>query len=196
MPTLNEVCELVWRKVVPNGSAQSDTKRDEIIATGQLQYASSMWIRSKELEASDGYFEIPAGLLTEKEFPVNDNMIDLTDEPVLNSLGSNGWLQDVGGVGCDCKYIKSSLNEEKILKGDDSIGNARTFFPVGKKIMFPRGTHNSKLKVTYVNNGSGLDADEIMIDEYVGAKVMDKLMQLYGPHIPADHSADSNSNTP
>lgn len=194
MATLNEVCELVYRVLNPNASAQSDIKKEEVIAQGQIEYASSMWIRAKELEATEGFFEVPSYLLTEKEFDVKDNIIDLTDEPILNSLSNNAAIQDVGGLDCDCRYIKSTLNLEKKLCNDDSIGDTKTYFMVGKKLVFPKGTHKEKLKIIYANNGSDLNGEDVEVDDYVATKVRDKLMQIYGIKVPADHTANSNSN--
>lgn len=191
--TIQELGELVWRNLNPNGSAQTAIKKEEIISTAQGEYASALWIHSKELQASEGYYEIPGALLISKEFAVKNNMIDLSGIGLISSLSSDQAIQ---GIVSDCKYVKSTFSQEQKLKNDDSIGDARTFFLLGKKLVFPKGTHKDKLEVVYATDGSGLDESEtdIQINGYIGSKVRDKLYQIYGIKVPADHTENSNSN--
>lgn len=194
MGNLLEQAELVFRNLNPNASAQSAIKKEEVIATSISEYAAAMWIYSKEQAAIDGGFEIPSELLTEVELDVKDNTIDLTGLHILRSLSNDQWLQNIGGIGCDCRYIKSSLALEKKLCDDDSVGNARTYYPSGKKILFPRGTHANKIKIIYANMGTDIDPKTIEANDYVLSKVRDKLYQLYGIKVPADTTANSNPN--
>lgn len=195
MASIHEIGELVWRSLFPNASAQSAVKKEEVIASALTEYASAMWIFSKELQATEGEFEIPSSLLVESDdLPVNDNMIDISSLPILRTLSMDQGVQDIGGFNCPSRYVKSTRNMERKLEDDDSLGDRYVYFLSGKKIMFPRGTHAKKLSVTYVSNGEGIGED-VEVNEYVGAKVRDKLYALYGSKQPADHTSNSNSNT-
>lgn len=194
MGNILEMAELVWRSLNPNSSSQSSIKKEEVISAAIQEYSSAMWIFSKEEDAAAMGFEIPSDMLTTVELPVKDNQIDISGLDILDSLSNDQAIQNVGGIFCDCRYLKSSLNTEQKLRGDDSAGNAKTFFKLGKKLVFPRGTHKDKLEITYANSGSGLDPDVIEANSYVLSRVRDKLYQIYGIKVPEDATSNSNSN--
>jgi hypothetical protein len=190
MASLQSIAELCYRELYPNIS-KAPVTLVEFLQAARIQYAAAVWVLSKE-EGSD--FEVPSELLTEIELPVINNEIDISELEVLNSLSGDAWLANVGGAACECKYIKTSLNQERTLCDDDSIGDAKTYYPLGQKIKFPRGTHKKKLFITYANMGTNIDTEAIEVNEYVASKVWDKLVQLYGQKQPVDVTNNANPN--
>lgn len=191
MANLNEVAELACRSIFPNPTSAQLVVFQR---TALYEYSAAVWIYSKEMELIEGFFNLPSELLTEKEMEVKNNEIDLSELNYLNALSNDHWLMDVGGLNCDCRYVKSTLNQEKKLCDDDSIGDAKTYYVVGKKIKFPKGTHKNKIWITYANTGDGLDAAHVEVNDYIASKVREKLHQLYGNRYPEDKTINNSTN--
>ena len=87
------------------------------------------------------------------------------------------------------------MNLSKILCDDDSLpDDAFTFYPQGKKIIFPKGTHTTPLSIVYANNGEEID-DTIEVDDAIGGIVRRSLIEIYGGKIgKEDTQNDSDSN--
>lgn len=190
MANLLSIAELACRTINPN---PTPSQIAQFVETAKVEYAASLWILAKEEEMLNGFFDIPSSLLTRIEMEVKNNEIDASELKTLNVLSGDRWLADVGGLDCECHYIKSTLNQEKILCDDDSAGNAKTYYVVGKKIVFPRGTHSKKIPIIYANTGSELD-DHMEVDDYAASKVREKLQQLYGNKFPEDKTINNSIN--
>lgn len=192
MGNILELAELVWKNLNPNGSAQTATKKEAVISDAIIEYSAAMWIFSKEQAGNDGGFEIPSEMIAMETLPAKDNMVDISSLKIMDSLPNDQGIQFVGDF--SCPYIKSSLNQEHILKNDDSIGLKKTFYRTGKKLLFPRGTYKDEVSITYAAMGTKEKPNDIQANDYVLSKVRDKLYQLYGLKVPADHTENSNSN--
>lgn len=195
MASLLSIAELVWRQLHPNPKDEVKVKKEQVIADAKTEYAYNLWLKAKADKREDGYFEVPSYLLTEIELDVVDNQIDISKLKIMRSLDWEVWLQNVGGVDCDCRYVKSTLNQAQIFCDDDSLGDdARTFYVVGKKIKLPQGAHKKTLPIIYANNGQLVDGD-IEVDDAIGAMVRRSLLQLYlGNEGPEDKTNNSNSD--
>lgn len=195
MANLLSIAELFWRSMNPQARSKTGVTREEVISTAKNEYAAAMWIYRQEQIASDGSFDMPSDLLTESPpMEVKNDEIDISSLKYLSALPGNLWLQNVGGLNCDCRYVKSTLNLSQILCDDDSLPeNHLPYYVLGKKIKFPKGTHKKELPIVYANTGTGLDPDVIEVNEYVASKVRLKLMQLYGQEKQVD---DTNNQTP
>ena len=198
MANLLSIAELAWRQFIPNPGAQNAITKEEFQATAKTEYAYQMWLKSKLDKREEGMFLVPSYLLSEAEMEVVDNEIDLSDLKIMKGLDENDlWLQNVGGISCECKYVKSSLNMTQLMCDDDSLGeNVRTFFVMGKKVKFPSGTHKDKLTIIYANNGENVDGG-IEVDDAIAGIVRTRLNDIYGGNKTGqeDKSNDNNSNT-
>lgn len=196
MENLLSICELAYRQMFPVPRDKTSITLEEFIATGKTEYAASMWIYRQELISTEGIFDMPSELISEVEFDVVDNEIDLKDITYLSSLPGDIWLQNVGGFNCECKYIKTTLNMMQLFGEDDDTKepNSYLYYIQGKKIKFPNGTHKKKLPVIYANMGEGLDSEMIEVNAFVASKVRLKLRQLYGEKMPVDNTNDQNTD--
>ncbi len=196
MANLKSIAELAWNQLFPNPGDETAVDREDFVETAKTEYAYQMWKRIKEDKAQYGESDIPSYLLTSKTLPVVDKKVDLTGLSIMRSIDQELWLQDVGGMNCECQYIKSTLNHTKLLCDDDSLPeDAKTFYPKGKEIVFPKGTHADEIEITFANNGEDID-DFIEVDDAIGGIVRERLIILYGNKIGAeDEKDDSNSNT-
>lgn len=195
MANLLSIAELSWLQLFPSGSDEPTIDREDFVATAKSEYAFQLWRKIKEDKLLYGEADIPSYLLSETELDVTDNVMDISSLKIMRSIDQELWLQDIGGLACECIYVKSTLNNTKILCDDDSLpDNSKTFYPLGKKIIFPQGTHKDKLKIIYANNGEDIDG-EIEVDDAVGGIVRTRLIEIYGGKIGvADTANDSNSN--
>jgi len=179
MSDLFSISELAHRQLFPAGEGAPIITLEEFIASAKLIYAQEVWILSKNEKNQEGVFNVPSILLSEAELDVKDNMIDISDLEVLRSLSNDSWLQNIGGMMCKCKYIKSNINQRQILCDDDSIpDDARLYFIVGNRIYLPRGAHAKKLFITYANRGLQVD-DRLEIDDAIGSVIRTRLLELY-----------------
>lgn len=193
MANLLSIAELAWKQLFPEGSDETKVKKEQFIADSKTEYAYQLWAKILADKREEGQIDIPSYLLSEKELEVTDNVMDLTGLKIMRSLPFEIWLQNVGGINCECRYIKSTINLSQVLCDDDSIGdNDRTYYPVGKKIKFPRGTHSKKLTIIYANNGELVD-DQIEVDDAIGGLVRRSLIELYGGKV-GKQDETNNSN--
>lgn len=194
MANLLEIAELAYNQIFPIPRSKTAIALQEFIATAKYEYAAAMWIYRQEQIATDGSFQMPSDLLTESEpLDVVNNQIDVSKLKYLSSLPGDLWLQNLGGLECECRYVKTTINLAQIFRGDDSMdNNDYPFYVVGKKIKLPKGSHKNKLPIIYANMGTGLNPRLVEVNEYVASKVREKLMQLYGKRLPVDITNNNN----
>lgn len=194
MATLNSIAELVWRQLFPDPTVQTKTKKEEVFASAKTEYAYQLWLKLMADKREDGYIEAPSYLLTEKELDVENNEMDISSLKIMRGLPWEIWLQNIGGINCDCKYVKSTLNLSQVLCDDDSLSDSdKTYYVVGKKIKFPQGAHKSTLPITYAGLGEGVDG-KIEVEDTIGGIVRRSLFELYGGRIgPVDETSNDNS---
>jgi len=193
--TLQEVCELSWEKCYPAGAGKPAIPKESFVRRAYSEFAYQSLLMAWK-EGSEDYYEVPSYLLREVEKDVVDDEIDISDLQYFKSLPMGVWLQGVSGdTGCGCEYVRTSFNLSKLLCGDDSLPDStRTYFPLGKKLVFPQGTHKKKLILTYADMGDTLNGD-VEIDEAIGAIVMDKLDAIYSGKVPpTDMTNNGNPN--
>lgn len=195
MASLLTIAELEWRNLFPIGREKTGITKEEFIATAKVEYSAAMWIYRQEQINTDGFFDMPTDLLTEVELPVENDAIDIKDLKYLSALPGDLWLQNVGGMNCECKYLKTTINLVQLLCDDDSMDeNTRTVRVQGKKLIFDKGVHKNTLTIIYANTGEGLDPSRIEVNDYVASKVRMKLKQLYSDKKEADVTNDQNVN--
>lgn len=191
MANLNSIAELVWRQLFPDPTVQTKTKKEEVQASAKTEYAYQLWLKLMADKREDGYIEAPSYLLSEVELDVEDNEIDISDLKIMRGLPWEIWLQNLGGINCDCRYVKSTVNLAQVLCDDDSLGDSdKTFYVVGKMIKLPKGAHKDKLPLIYANSGESVDG-KIEVDDTIGGIVRRSLFELYGGRIG---NADKTNN--
>lgn len=195
MGNLKEVANLAWLQI-GGGTDESRITLEEVIATARYEYAWQMLQLAWRERREEGTFYVPSYLAKEVELPIVDNEMDISEQPIMKGLLDERWLINIGGIGCNCKYIKSTLNNAQLLCDDDSLGdNAKTYVVVGNRIKFPQGTHKDKLSIIYAHNGASLNEEEISIDDSIGGIVRQRLIEIYmGKITPEDKTNNSNSN--
>ncbi len=196
MANLKEIAELAWSQLFPQPGDEVAVDREDFVSTAKTEYAYQLWRKIKEDKREYGESDIPSYLLTTVTLPVVDNKVSLTGLSIMRSIDQELWLQDVGGMNCDCEYIKSTINNSKLLCDDDSLPeDSKTYYPRGKEIIFPKGTHADEIEITYANSGEDID-DEIEVDDALGGIVRVRLIEIYGNKVGIeDNKDDSNINT-
>lgn len=179
MANLKSIAESAWLQLYPRGSDEALITREQFIADAKIQYAYQMLLYYWAERNREGEFLIPSHLLTEVEIDVVDNKMDISKLNVFRSLPSDIWLQNIGGIDCDCRYVRSSVNMAQLMCDDDSLGDAKRYIPLSKIIKFPDGVHKTPLPVIYANMGETTDVS-VEVDDALGAIVREKLIQLYG----------------
>lgn len=185
MASLRSIAELTWRQLFPTGGDETKITRQEFLATAKTEYAYQFWIKSRRDKADDGEFAVPSYLLTEDVLAIVDDEADISKlkdagKAIMQGMDQDTWLQNVGGLGCECTYIRTTINTAQALCGDDSLpDDVKTYLVIGMKIKFPRGTHTDKLPIIYANNGNTVNTD-IEVDDVIGAMVRRGLLELYG----------------
>lgn len=192
--TLQEIADLVWLRLEPKGSDESATTREEVISSARHYYSTLVWQNAKSEKNSEGYYDVPSYLLAEVEKDVVNNELDVSDLQALKSLPNEGWLLNIGGLACECDYIKSTVNRTSLLCDDEVFEGTRSYYIVGNKIRFPRGAHKKKLTILYANNGSDVDP-LIYIDESISGLLMDKLADAYNVQRIAKEDVTNNSSS-
>lgn len=195
MVSIQEISNLSWLQFFPPGSDEATITLGEFIATAKSEFAYAQLLMAWKEKRDEGSFQVPSYLSTETEpLEVVSNEIDISGLDILRSLPQEVWLQKIGAFDCECEYVKSTINQSQLLCDDEGAGDFKTYFVIGNKIRFPKGTHANKLPIIYANNGSNLD-DLMMIDDAMGSIVRDKLTQIYGGKVPpADPTNNSNPN--
>jgi hypothetical protein len=194
MANLLSIAEQCWSQIFPRPNDEEAVDREDFVATAKNQYALELWKKIKEDKVVYGESDIPSYLLSEAEMEVVDNEMDISSLNIMRSIDQDLWLQDIGGMNCECLYVKSTLNNTKALCDDDSLpDNAKTFYPQGKKIKFPLGVHKTQLKINYANKGETID-DNLEIDDMIAGIIRRSLIDIYGGKIGAeDNTNDSTS---
>lgn len=193
MASLNEICQEVYDSVYPNASIQTSIKVEHLLVEARVRYAYEMWLQSKISAREDGGWEVPSVLLQDATIEVKDNEADISALNIFRSFEGDMWIQSIGGYDCECSYMKQSVNISKMLCDDEYLGNSKPYVIVGKKIKFPKGSHEKSLPITYASNGEGLDGD-MEIDDAIGALVSDYLWKRFTNRLPEDRTVNSNSN--
>lgn len=198
MANLKEISETAFNQLFPNPGDETLVSREQFLVTAKTEYAYFMWRKIKEDKREYSESDIPSYLLSIADLDIADNQMDISDLKIMRSIDCEEWLQDIRPTDmsvCDCLYVKSTLNHNKILCDDDSLPeNARTYYPLGKKIIFPQGTHADKLRLIYANNGEELD-ESIEVDDALGGLVRRALIEIYaGKTGREDKKDDSNAN--
>jgi hypothetical protein len=190
---IKEIAELAWRQLFPNPNDEVSISKEEFITTAKSEYALQIWIQAKQEKKEEGMYNVPSYLLTETELDVVNNSIDISDLNILFGLPSEIWLQNIGGVGCKCVYVKSTLNQSQLLPDDDGLADTdKTYYALGKKIFFPRGTHAKKVSIIYANNGGDIE-DDIEIDDAIGGILRTRLVEIYGGKIGQEDSTNNQN---
>lgn len=192
---LKSIAEVSWRQLFPNPSDEAAVTVEEFIETAKAEYAYQMLLLYWKEKREQGSFNIPSNLLSTIELKVVNNVADISQLGVFRGLPNDLWLQNIGGIGSKCKYIKSNVNHAQILEDDDSLpDNYRTYYAVGNTIVFPQGVHDNPVPITYANMGENIDG-EIEIDDTIAAIVRSRLNDIYlGKVGKEDVTNDSNSN--
>lgn len=194
--SIYEIGNLVYLQISGGGSDESIITLEEVITTAKLLYATETLNNARLEKQIDGEYTIPSQLLLEAELEVKGKEADISKLNIERSFPNEAWVQGIGGEDCECKYIKSTLNLSKILCDDDSLpDNVRIFYIVGNKVKFPRGTHAKNITLTYINDGTGLDADDVQVSDAIGGVVRVKLLELYlGRTLQQDVTNNSTPN--
>ena len=196
MANLLSIAELAFNQLFPRPGDEEAVDKQDFVATAKSEYAFQLWRKIKEDKLLYGECDIPSYLLSEKELPVVDNYMDISGLKIMRSIDQELWLQNIGGIGCECNYVKSSLNQSKLMCDDDSLADdSKTYYPLGQKIIFPKGVHKDTLSITYANNGEEIDG-RIEVDDAIGGIVRTRLIEIYGGKTGAeDKKNDSDSNS-
>lgn len=196
MANLKEIAEAAWLQI-GGGTDESRITLEEVIATAKSEYAYQMLIYTWNLKDREGGYAIPGHLVVQSEpLKVKDNKIDISKLSILFSLPCELWLQNIGGLTCDCEYIKSTVNNSQLLCDDDSLPDGtRTFLVIGKEIHFPKGTHATELPIIYATSGVTDNEDVIEVDDAIGGIVRGRLIEIYlGKTTPEDKTNNTNPN--
>lgn len=192
---LKEVAELSFNKIFPQAGGRASVDVIEFQRTAYHEFAYQTLLMAWKEKADDGYYEVPSYLLAEVEMPVVDNEMDISELKYFKSLPTELWLQNIGGLTCHCKYVKSSVNLSQLLCDDDSLPDTtKTYFPLGKKLVFPKGVHTTPLKIIYANMGEDVNG-AIEVSEAIAALIRERLDAIYlGKVPPADVTNNNNPN--
>lgn len=179
MANLKSIAELAWRQIHPNPGDRVKVAVEQLIADAKTEFGYQIWVKGKAEKREEGYFEVPSYLLSEVNLEVIDGVMDLSGLRIMRSLDRETWIQNVGGVGSKCVYVKSTINMMQLLNDDDSLGaDARRYYMVGDLVKFPDGVHQSPLPVTYANRGEKIN-DKIEVDDTIGSIIRKTLLEMY-----------------
>lgn len=183
MANLLSIAEQAWGQLFPRPGDETAVDKQDFVATAKSEYAYQLWRKIKEDKLLYGECDIPSYLLSEKELEVKDNEMDISELKIMRSIDQELWLQSIGGINCECVYVKSTLNNSKLLCDEDSLpDDARPFYPQGKKIKFPKGVHATPLSIIYANQGEEIN-EFIEIDDAIAAIIRRELINIYGGKI-------------
>jgi len=191
MPTIQSIAELTWRQLFPNPKDEVKVRKEQFIADAKSEYAYQVWLKNKADKRENGDVSIPSHLLSEADLDVVNNEIDISGLKILRGLDYDNWLQNVGGYSCTCRYVKTDSSLMQALCDDDSLGDSRRVFPLGKKLKFPDGTHSKKLTITYVNSGENIDG-LTEIDDVMAGILRRSLKELYEKVGQVDKTNNTN----
>lgn len=181
MANLLEIAELAWKQLFPSATDETAITKEEFITAAKTQYPLQMWVHARNERNEEGVFNVPSNILVQsKPLPVKDNKIDISDLKIMRGLPNEVWLQNIGGLTCKCKYVKSTLNLSQIMcETEDGLGDdVKTYYVLGNDIIFPKGTHANELTIIYANNGVENDG-MYEVDDVVGALIQQQLILIY-----------------
>jgi hypothetical protein len=193
MAGLLSISQVVYDQVFPNASVQTSVKVDHVFEEAKLRYAFEMFIQSKELARLEGGWEIPSALLRDATLTIEKNEADVSALNIFRSFEGDMWIQSIGEFGCECSYVNQSVNISKMLCDDEYLGNSKPYTVIGKKIKFPKGSHEKTLPIIYASNGEDIDGD-VEVDDSIGALVSDYLWKRFTNRLPEDRTNNSNSS--
>lgn len=192
---INEIAELVFNQLQPTSGDEPAIDIEDFKSSAKAEFAYQTLLMMWKTRREEGEYAIPSYLLTEVEKEVVNDEIDISDLEYFKSLPFEAWLQGVGGMKCSCNYVKSTLNDSKLMCGDDSMpDDTRTFYIQGKKLKFPQGTHAKKLPVIYADKGGDLDGN-LDVDDAIAALVRERLLVLYGGKIGQNDETNNSNKT-
>lgn len=190
---LNEIAELVWRQLQPTSGDATTISLAEFKRTARMEYAYQLLLLAWKDKKEEGLYQIPSYLLNAAVKSVVNDRVDISDLEYFKSLPSEMWLQGIGGVRCDCRYVKSTYNQTKLMCGDDSLDDdVKTYYVQGKEIIFPFGAHTDEVEVVYAGNKVSEDVD---VDEGLGAVVRERLLSIYAGKIGVNDETNNNNKT-
>lgn len=193
MASLLEISELAFRQVYPNPTDETPISLQEFISSAKLEYSYQFLLWYWKEKAVEGVFDMPSELSTEIELPVVDNEMDISGLDIMSRLPNSLWLQNIGGLTCECKYVKSNINLTQLLCDDDSLPDIyKTYLIIGNKIKFPKGTHATPLSIIYANSGKQI-GDDIEVMPEIGAIVRTRLVEIYGGRIGLEDKTNNSS---
>lgn len=190
---LQSIAQVVYDQIYGNNTAQNAIKVEHFIEVAKSRYAYEMWLQSKTLGRAEGEWEIPSAILRDGEIEVKDNEADISALNIFRSFEGDLWIQNIGGLDCECDYIKQSVNLNQMLCDDEYLQGKWPFVVVGKKIKFPKGSHSKTLPIIYASNGTDIE-NEIEVDDAIGDLVGDYLFKRFSGKLPVDRTNDSNEN--
>jgi len=193
MASLKEIAAIAYDQVYPNADQNAAIQVEHFIQTALTRYAFELFLTSKELKRVDGEWEIPDVLLREATLNIENNEADLSGLKIFTSFDGGKWISMVGDFGCDCGYIKHSVNLANILCNDEYDGNKKTYVPIGRKLKFPKGVHGNTVPIIYASSGEDVDGD-IEVDDAIGDRVGEYLWKRFSGRIPEDRTQNSNTN--
>lgn len=196
MANLKSVAEQAWNQLFPRPGDEEAVDKEDFVATAKGEFAYQLWKKIKEDKILYGECDIPSYLLSETELEVVNDEMDISGLKIMRSIDQELWLQNIGGIGCECNYVKSTLNQTKMYCDDDSLADdAKPYYPQGKKIKFTKGVHKTPLPITYANQGEDIN-DKIEIDDAIAGIIRRELINIYGGKIgQEDKQNDSDSNS-
>jgi len=180
----------------PNPTDETAISLQEVIESAKLEYSYQYLLWYWKEKATEGVFNMPAELATEEEFEVVNNEIDISDLDIMSRLPGDQWLANIGGLICDCNYVKSNINQAQLLKGDESLPeDYKPYIIIGKKIKFLKGTHSNKLSIIYANSGRDING-VVEVSNELGALVRRGLYEVYfGKVAQSDKTNNTNPNS-
>lgn len=195
MANLLEIAELAWMQLYPHPQTGAAVTKEEFIATAKTEYAYQMLLMIWKEKRDEGYSEVPGYMSVSVDKDVVDGKMDISDLEIFRSLPQEAWLQNIGGIECKCKYVKTTVNLAQLLCDDDSLGDdVKTYLVLSKEIIFPLGVHKSPLTIIYANKGKGVDG-RIEVDDAIGGIVRSRLVEIYGGKTgPEDETENENAS--
>lgn len=193
---LYEIAELVYKQLQPTSGGQPTVHLEEFKSSARAEFAYQSLLLAWREKRDEGFFTVPSYLLKTVDKPIIKNEIDISDLDYFKSLPNEVWLQDLGGNNCDCRFVKSTINNNKLLCDDDSMDEeAVSYYITGNKIIFPKGVKDKKsLPITYANKGEDVKGN-IEVADSIAAMVREKLIGLYlGKVAQNDETNNQNSN--
>lgn len=195
MANLNSTAEICWRQLFPDPSDEVAITLEEFIETAKTEYALQMWIKARNDKREDGSFDIPSNILVQIDLPIVKKTMDISSLNILRSIPEEKWLQNIGGLQCDCEYVKSDINKTALLCDDDSLDDAaRTYYVVGNTITFPLGTNATPLQIIYATSGEDIDGT-ISIDDAIAGIIRTRLIEIYAGKTGIEDTTNNSNST-